>query len=357
MRIIHIADFGKSGNINGIGAAVLNLAEAQEKLGLNVNILYTRQNNYINNPNCIRVENTKKFKETISVLKPDVVIFHSFYDFKHPLFAFILKLCNIPYLITFHGGASLSNYKKHRLLKLIANNLIFKPYVKNANATIYLNEGERANSIFSKIDKNKYKILPNGIAGTNLIHRFNSNKEITITFMSRLDYYGKGIDVLLNAIRLIETKLLEQSVRFNFYGYNYNDGTVEKIINSSSICKYCGYVLDALKNEAYLETDIVILPSRSEGMPINILEALSYGIPCIITPHTNMGEILRQFNCGWISQLDPEELSKSILYAVRDYRANHNILSYNAVSAAKNYSWDNIASKSFQLYTTILSKM
>ncbi len=356
MKILHIADFGRSGNINGVGEAVLNLAENQKRLGMDVMVVYTRPNQYLKNNICILVESINKFGKLINQFLPDIVILHSFYDFKHPKFAKIVSTFGIPYLITYHGGALKTNYKKKTLLKFIANALIFKRYIKGASATVYLNVGEKENSIFTSIDYNKSLILPNGIIIPNIQHKYETGKDITITFLSRLDYRGKGLDILLPAIKVIESEIKKHNVCFKFYGFDYKDGTVERITANGTLCKYCGYVLKEKKNQALLKSDIMILPSRSEGMPVSILEALSYGIPCIVTPQTNVADIIENHQCGWVTNLTITEVSTTILRAVNDLIVNHKTLSDNALRAAKEYSWEEVSKKSITIYKGILEK-
>lgn len=355
MKILHIADFGKSGNLNGVGESVLHIAESQLSFGAEVIIAYTCTNPYIiNNSICFLVDSRRRFKLLLNKIKPDIAVFHSFYDFKHPKFALTLKKMHIPYLITFHGGASKANYQRKHLIKVIVNKLIFRPYIKSAAATIYLNKGERSNSIFTKLDSNKSQILPNGILSPNRTNGFKPSDQIVISFISRLDYYGKGIDILLEAINLIEDELLRRNIEFRFYGYDYNDGTVERIVSASSLCKYYGYVLSAEKEKAFLETNIFILTSRSEGMPVSILEALSYGIPCILTPQTNMAEIIEKYKCGWVTELTPHDISIMILKAVDEFKNNYKVLKDNAIKASLDYSWDVIAKKSIAMYEFLI---
>ena len=45
--------------------------------------------------------------------------------------------------------------------------------------------------------------------------------------------------------------------------------------------------------------DMLIQPSRSEGMPNTVLEAMSIGLPILATKHTNIVDILKKNRCGW----------------------------------------------------------
>ena len=53
------------------------------------------------------------------------------------------------------------------------------------------------------------------------------------------------------------------------------------------------------KVQKLLESDVFIQTSRHEGMPMGILEAMSYGVPCAVTDGTNLGEFIKDNKCGW----------------------------------------------------------
>jgi len=354
MKILSITDFGLAGKINGVSEAVLSLAKAQIEVGVEVVVGHTRPNNLVKENFCYLVDNLKKFITLTTKFSPDIVVFNSFYDIKHPLFAFKLKQLNIPYVITFHGGASSNNYKKHHLQKFVANTLIFKSYIRRAKAVCYLNENERQNSIFQTCNARSI-IIPNGITIPNFMPMNHDNtKTVEILFFSRLDYIGKGLDILIQSIENCKDWLREHRVHFSFYGYHYNDGTVEKIQSIGDLCEYKGYVIGDEKETIMRHSDIIILPSRSEGMPMSILEALSYGIPCILTPETNMGDVIENNKCGWVSQLSIDSLSFTIKKSIIDFELNSVELQINARKAAKQFDWHNIALDSIELYNSLL---
>ena len=353
MNILHIVDFGKAGKINGVGEAVMNLAYKQKTLGVSVTILHTRPAN-INNNLCIELKNVNDFERIVDNIRPEIAIFHSFYDFSHPKIAKILSRKGIPYLITYHGGASKNNYKKKTLLKFLVNKFIFISYIKKAAGTIYLNQNEQHNSIFKNIDKEKFVILPNGINPPLDSNKYKKNDKVIISFISRLDFHGKGLDLLLPAISNIRNELEKRKVHFRFYGYHYDDGTIEKIQSLPNICSYEGFVLDQQKDLAFRDTDIYILPSRSEGMPISVLEALSYGIPCILTPQTNMSELIKDNQCGWTIELNIQDISDKILTALDDLAQNRSVLRKNCIETAKQFEWNQIAIQSIRIYENFL---
>src|SRR5690606_2134407 len=60
----------------------------------------------------------------------------------------------------------------------------------------------------------------------------------------------------------------------------------------------------------YQLSDVFVLPSLSEGMSNAVLESLSCGIPCVVTPVSGMRDMVLENNNGFIEQLEdfPEKI-------------------------------------------------
>jgi glycosyltransferase involved in cell wall biosynthesis len=72
--------------------------------------------------------------------------------------------------------------------------------------------------------------------------------------------------------------------------------------NLQSIVKYAGWVSGELKESLLKGADVYILPSYNEGLPISILEAMSYKLPIISTPVGGITEVVHNNINGFIIQ-------------------------------------------------------
>ena len=77
---------------------------------------------------------------------------------------------------------------------------------------------------------------------------------------------------------------------------------------------------------------------------MGLIEALSYGLPCIITTGANMREEVEKYDAGWCSDFSFEGIQKSILDMINQ-KSLYNRKGQNAIKLAANYEWDIIAQK------------
>jgi glycosyltransferase involved in cell wall biosynthesis len=125
-------------------------------------------------------------------------------------------------------------------------------------------------------------VIPNGI-----------NKELLsvtpedgdyILFLSRIDIYTKGLDLLINAFEKISPEFPD--LRLILAGYEFD--SFNKLVSGrpASIkekTKYAGFVTSDKKIRLLSGAKIFILPSRHESSPISILEAAACGKPVIVS--------------------------------------------------------------------------
>lgn len=353
MRILHIAYFGRQRTITGIVESVMNISQKQREMGHDVLIMIPFNHPLVDGQ---RIFYTCSFRQAVDKIKgfcPNIVVFDGFYDKYQIRISLYLKWCGIPYVIVFHGGASADNQKKNWLKKRIANFLFFNRFVKWAKSVVYLSENEKNKSIFSKINPS-YNIIPNGVnIPSNIDTQKTENNIIRFLYLSRLDWHGKGLDILCDAFKLLFDAGYESKVCFDFYGSKESIET-EKLFQFGNMTQYRGYVTGKEKEAAYRNADIFILPSRSEGMPMVVLEALSFGLPCIVTPETNMSTLVEENNCGWVVNLNPQDVFDIIKEAVDDYYVNQDKYYKNSVKTALLFDWSKIAEKSISVYNNIL---
>lgn len=341
MKVLHFYSSNPN-KINGIEVAISGLQKA---------LLEKRTESFIFNifsKNKLRIiiNSIKKIKE----IRPEIIVFHSLYHVEYIFIYFYISFfCNIPYLILFHGGASKRNYQKNKSRKFIANFLFFNRFVRGAKKVIYFNEFDKNNSIFNQINSS-YIIIPNGIDNINVFKKKYVGK-ISFLFFSRLDVWGKGLDLLKEPIKRIKKEFNDQ-VEFIFCG-PLEAGAEDFIDSMKDFIEYRGEVGKEKKESVFRSCDIMILPSRSEGMPMTILEAFSYGMPVLISNETNMGEVVKKYRCGWITALDRESIYQTFCKAIKDYEVVNEEMRRNSYLAARQYLWTEISETVIELFNGV----
>ena len=120
------------------------------------------------------------------------------------------------------------------------------------------------------------------------------------------------------------------------------------------IADFKGAAYGSDKEFAFQHAHIFVLTSRSEGMPMAVLEALSYGLPCILTPQTNMTDEVLKYKAGWVTYLSVDSIINTIISSIVDYNENHMIYNQQALSLASTFDWNKITRKSIDLYLQII---
>ena len=187
---------------------------------------------------------------------------------------------------------------------------------------------------------------------------FNENK-INILYIGRLDAYHKGLDLLLDGVKLSRNVLESNRAKLYIYGPDYQ-GRAENLRNMIAE-KGVGDLVDFRKEIAgeekqreILSADIFIQTSRFEGMPRGILETLSYGVPCLVTRGTTLGELIEERNAGWMAETNAESIAKTFERAILD-RENWQEKSRNAIELIKKeFLWDKIAVDTVEKYKEII---
>lgn len=108
------------------------------------------------------------------------------------------------------------------------------------------------------------------------------------------------------------------------------------------------------KKDVLCNADVFIQPSRTEGQPVGLMEAIDIGVPCIVTKETNYGIIVEKEQMGWMVQTDFKDIANKIKNAyeqrseLEKYSENEKIYSKN------NFEWKDVVSKTLKSYEGII---
>ncbi len=353
MVILHIACLNEL-KFSGVGVVVPQIVASQQKnniVGL-VNLSNIPIHEIDNQLNY-----NKKFD--ISDLRspfnhPDLVVFHEIYYRQYLHIYKNLMQNKIKYIIVPHGGLTSKAQKIKKLKKLFANFVFFNDFVHNAAGIHFLSRDEMKESNLKSM---KYFICGNGINSLN-DHPKQFTSNFIFTYIGRISIFHKGLDLLVDAFNLYN-KNHNTKIYLNIYGPDGKD--YQKLSNLIKSKKDpCIYLykeifgskkLEILKSSTYF-----IQASRFEGMPMGILEALSFGIPVVATEGTNMSEYIDCYHAGFCSDNSLYSIVEAINRAANVSNDEYELMSYNATKLIKdNFSWDKISKQTIQGYNYILS--
>lgn len=227
----------------------------------------------------------------------------------------IMKLCHgfgVP-VILHHHGAEFDNVYD-RLDE--SGKKFIRGVLGEADLNLVLSE-KRVNSIRQKAPGAKVDYLYNSVE--RKINNPYHPKARRILALGRLGE-RKGTYDLLRAFRDIDGELPEDVTL-----WLCGDGEAErvkKLVKEYGLehrVKHVGWIGGGKKEECLRQGMLHILPSYFEGLPMSILETMSYGIPNISTRIASIPEAIEDSVDGiLITPGDVEELKRNILLLIRD---------------------------------------
>ena len=144
--------------------------------------------------------------------------------------------------------------------------------------------------------KSRRVMIPNGVFLPVLREKANSSS-VRIAFLGHIGA-RKGIFDLVSVVK----RLIDEGydVYLDIGGNGEVGRLMEEILRAGGRIRFHGWVTGADKENLLAQADIYVLPSYGEGMPISVLEAMSYGIPVVSTRVGGIPELVEDGVSGFL---------------------------------------------------------
>lgn len=232
-----------------------------------------------------------------------------------PLILFA-KLIRKRMLIHLHGGEFLGKANVPKILE----KLLVIIFSGNEPKIVLSSIEERI--LINKYNANNVFVLPNCIdysKAKDFFRQYPSESPVKLLFMGRI-VIRKGLEYILEAL----SALKRENIKFKFFlagtGPDKENYVKKFAEHLGDAFEYVGIASGEFKYKLLRECDIFLLPSLfGEGLPITLLESMSFSLVPLVTNDGSMSFIVRNMENGII--LDKESstsIANAIIYLVND---------------------------------------
>ncbi len=230
-----------------------------------------------------------------------------------------------------------------------------KVAAKYADEIIVLSEGVQ--KYFKKTYRRETLFIPNGVNRPVIRpveitkESWNLEKDSYILFLGRL-VPEKGLRYLVRAFRDIKT-----DKKLIIAGGASDTGSfmeeIHKLAEGDERIMFIGFVQGKILDELYSNAYIYVLPSDLEGMPLSLLEAMSYGNCCVVSDIAECAEVVEDkaviFRKSSVNDLREKlQMLCDAAAIVQNYKDKA------ADFICEKYKWDDVAQQTVELYRGIL---
>lgn len=265
-------------------------------------------------------------------------------------FCWIPKLFGKKVIVTVHG----IDWQREKWKSGFGSKFIRqgeKNAVKYADEIIVLSKGVQ--TYFEDTYGRKTRFIPNGVTRPAIRHaeiiteKYGLIKDSYILFLGRL-VPEKGIRYLLEAFKDVKTekKLVIAG------GSSDTDefaNELKELAKGDARILFTGFVQGQELEELYSNAYIYTLPSDLEGMPLSLLEAMSYGNCCLVSDIDECTEVVEN-KALIFKKSDVNDLKKTLQEVCVRADAVETLKRQAADFICNKYNWDEIVQETLELY-------
>lgn len=254
---------------------------------------------------------------------------------------------NIPYIAVWHGSdinyTPLESKYKFKEVSSYIHNAAYNVYVSNAlkNTAVNLFGDHKSCVIYNGV-QDVFMVSPNK---EEICKTYNSEKRTIVAFVGGL-LEVKNIEVLAPVFKEINSKI--SNCQFWIIGDGKLRHSLLNSLNDVNIdYKFWGNVEQNKMADLYNCIDLLVLPSKNEGLPLVVLEAMACGCKVVTSDVGGISEVLPAEYVVPLNQSFVQNFSQRCIETL--------IENNEQFSLSKDFSWDTISEQEYELIKFVLN--
>ena len=244
-------------------------------------------------------------------------------------------------------------------LSLRVYNRFDRALLRRFQGVVAVSDGVRKILLASGVRQERIRLIRNGVD----VHGFASvprngppleHGRCTVGVVARLSH-EKGVDLFLEAAAIVAQQLPE--TRFVIAGDGPDRGTLQALLEELNLKGRAVFL--GRQNDMpafYASLDLLVLPSRMEGLPMAVLEGMASGLPVVATAVGEVPQVVESGQTGLVvAAEDPPALAAAISELVRDAALRERMGSKAKARVTEQFSGDRMAAEYLALYRDITS--
>jgi glycosyltransferase involved in cell wall biosynthesis len=265
----------------------------------------------------------------------DLVHIHAVFSFASTMAAVWARRAEVPYIVRPLGVLSQWGMRQRRpWVKRLSFQCLERPLLGGAAALHYTSEQEQQEVARLKIQCPTV-VIPNPvetplIPREQMAGRFRAGYpqlkgRTVLVFLSRLDT-KKGLELLLPAFAEAYARSPALALVIAGEGAPSYVSSLQQLASRLGIggaTIWTGFVHGTQKWEILADADFFVLPSYSENFAIAAVEAMTVGVPVLVSDHVGIQEAVVDAKAGLVAPCRETAWTQAILEAVKNVSERH----------------------------------
>jgi glycosyltransferase involved in cell wall biosynthesis len=293
----------------------------------------------------------------------DVIHVHEMWHYPQHVASHEARKRNIPLVVSPRGCLTPLALANDRLLKIAYTRLVQRKILEDASL-LHALTGQEKDQIRGYGVSTHTEVIPSGVvldAGPDIYatehggQGGDGSRPFELLFLGRV-IPNKGPDLLVEA--LAELKRRGHSVKLVIAGpcsseyYTLLSSRVERL-GISDETSFAGFVTGEGKAKAFSRANAFVLPSYSEGFSVAALEAMSWGLPVVLSKQCNFPEAAE---AGAGLEVEPEAgpLAAAVEWLLEEPERARMMGRRARSLVEQKYTWDAIGAEVLEAYRRLL---